>query len=227
LNESPEPNTVCVSCTEGELRRSLLPDWELVSTTDDTVWDTRGEIWARIWATRSEEEEEVEEESGLRIKRESCPEEREEEDREDDWSREEEREDDCPEEEEREEDDCPATAEETVSEIRGRIWVRIASIKDEDESEERLEDPEEVEDSPEERLEDPEEMEDDPEDRLDEDPEDRLEEGPEGRLEEEVPLNSPVENPEKEEAPEEDPEEMDTGLGIIWTNPTCSVLSSV
>jgi len=185
----------------------------LESTTDETVWDTRGEIWATIWATKSEEEEEEEEESGLRIRRESCPEEREEddcpEDKEDDWSKVEEKVEGCPEEVEKEEDVCPATAVETVSEIRGRIWERIVSIKDEssideDDPEERLEDPDNVDDN-----------EDDPEDI----PVKGLEEDPEDKLEDEVPEN--------DEELEEDPEETEAGLGTISTNPGCSVLSSV
>ena len=211
-----------MSCTEEDPRRSLLPVWELESTTDETVWDTRGEIWATIWATKSEEEEEEEEEeeSGLRIRRESCPEEREDddcpEDREDDWSKVEEKVEGCPEVEEKEEDVCPATAVETVSDIRGRIWERIVSIKDEssieeEDPEERFEDPDNDDDNEEERLDDPEELEEIPVKGLEEDPEDKLED----------------EVPEKDEELEEDPEETEAGLGTISTKPGCSVLSSV
>ena len=69
----------------------LVEVWEPLLTTEETVWETRGPIWARIWATRSEVEEEevvVVVEPGLRMRRES-------------W----------PEEEEREEEDCPEVRE--------------------------------------------------------------------------------------------------------------------
>ena len=74
----------------------MCPNWcylvagasGLVATTEETVWEMRGEIWARIWATREEDD---------------WPEDRE------DWP--EEREEDWPNEKE---EDWPATAEETV-----------------------------------------------------------------------------------------------------------------
>ena len=85
----------------------LVEVWEPLLTTEETVWETRGPIWARIWATRSEVEEEevVVEEPGLRMRRESWPEE-----------------EDCPEVREVVDvvdcppvlDDCPATADVTV-----------------------------------------------------------------------------------------------------------------
>ena len=100
--------------------------------------------------------------------------------------------------------------------IRGRIWERIVSIKDEssieeEDPEERFEDPDNDDDEEEERLEDPEELEEIPVKGLEEDPEDKLED----------------EVPEKDEELEEDPEETEAGLGTISTNPGCSVLSSV
>ena len=85
----------------------LVEVWEPLLTTEETVWETRGPIWARIWATRSEVEEEevVVEEPGLRMRRESWP-----------------VEENCPEVRELVDvvdcppvlDDCPATADVTV-----------------------------------------------------------------------------------------------------------------
>ena len=89
----------------------LVEVWEPLLTTEETVWETRGPIWARIWATRSEVEEEegVVEEPGLRMRRES-------------WPEEEREEEDCPEVRELVDvvdcppvlDDWPATADVTV-----------------------------------------------------------------------------------------------------------------
>jgi len=158
-----------------------------------------------------EDEDGVGEDPGLRISRESCTGEKEEEGRDDTVCPEDERDDDCPDVDER--DDCPETAEETVSEMRGRICVRIVSIKEEspneeDELDERPEDPRD--DDPEDKLVDPED-DDDPEERL-EDPRD--DDGPEEIVEKETPLNCPGDDPEEEEL-EVGPDEMETGLGII------------
>jgi hypothetical protein len=103
---------------------SMRATGPVLPTTEETVWATRGPIWARIWATRSEEEDE-EEEVGLRIRRESSPEERE---LEDDWPEESEEEED-EDSEEREEELWPATAVDTVWEMSGWIWARIWEIR--------------------------------------------------------------------------------------------------
>ena len=53
-----------------ETLAGLVEVWEPLLTTEETVWETRGPIWARIWATRSEVEEEevvVVVEPGLRM----------------------------------------------------------------------------------------------------------------------------------------------------------------
>ena len=88
----------------------MCPNWcylvagasGLVATTEETVWEMRGEIWARIWATR-EEDDWLEDREDWPEDREDWPEDRE------DWP--EEREEDWPNEKE---EDWPATAEETV-----------------------------------------------------------------------------------------------------------------
>jgi len=160
-----------------------------------------------------EEEEEVEdEEPGLRMRRES-------------WSEETDVED-CPEVREDVEDwpaldDCPATAELTVCETRGWICEMIWETREDWSNE--------LEDVPEDWLEDPEERLEEPEKRLD-DPDERLveEERPEDPDDEKTdppptdPAGSATRVPED---PEE--EEEETGLGLIDTNPGCSLLSSV
>ena len=93
--------------------------WGLVATTEETVWEMRGEIWARTWATR-EEDNWPEDTDDWPEDREGWPNDREEdwpEEREEDWPEEskedwpDEREEDWPEDRE---EVWPATAEETV-----------------------------------------------------------------------------------------------------------------
>ena len=182
--------------------------WEPLPTTEDTVWDTRGPIWARIWATRSEEEED-DEEPGRRIRRES-------------WSAETEDED-CP---VVDVEDWPATAEDTVWDTRGWIWEMIWETRDDWSNEFD----EEVEDVPEDWLEDPDDWLEDPEERL-EDPERRLDD-PDEMLVEERPEDPDEEKPDPPLTRPCDPEdeedvEAETGLGLRVTKPGCSVLSSV
>ena len=204
----------------------------MVATNVETVWEMRGEIWAKTWATR--EEDDWPEETDRPEDREGWPKDREEdwpEDREEDWP--EDREEDWPEDrekdwpEDREEDwpdkreeVWPATAKETVWETRGWIWARIADIRADwsREEPEDWEDPEELEvvDDPKDSKEDPEEEAEDP---------GEIEEGPDGREGKLEETND--EAVELLGCSEEETDDTEVGLAVICTNPGSSVLSSV
>ena len=180
----------------------------MVATNVETVWEMRGEIWAKTWATR--EEDDWPEETDRPEDREGWPK-----DREEDWP--EDREEDWP---DKREEVWPATAKETVWETRGWIWARIADIRadwsreepEDCENPEELEvvdDPKDSEEEPEEEAEDPGEIEEEPDGRA-------------GKLEETKDM--PV---ELMGCSEEETDDTEVGLAVICTNPGSSVLSSV